>query len=166
MRIDGMEGLKEFRRPDAGWRWIVEEGRIREKGVMKDGGGEFFLEEDGEGPGGFPFVDMAGVGLVVIQDQELPRADGDILVADAIPFLPREDRFDGEAAYVLVTMALPAERVENDVLLPEAAEVRLFVESGGGMVGQLCKVHVVLKLSISAYSYSGAGSKLGEIRER
>jgi len=84
---------------------------------------------------------MTGIGLIVIEDEKLPGADGDVAAVDAIPFFPLQYGFEGKAADVFVAAGLCADRVEDDVQLSEPAEVQVFVEVGAAMIGQLGEIH-------------------------
>ena len=108
---------------------------FREQHVLEDRGGEFFFEKDREDPRAFALVDLAGVGLVFVEDQELPGADGQLAVTDTIPFFPVEHRFYRKTADVVGAIALRAECVEDNILFFEPVVMGLFIESGDVMVG-------------------------------
>jgi len=97
-------------------------------------------------------VDAAGVGLIIVEDEKLPGADGDLPAVDAIPFFPLYYGFEGQTAYVVVATCLAAAGVEDDILLFEPAEMQLLVESGGVMIGQSGEIHKIEHFGTAAIS--------------
>lgn len=75
--VDVIEGLEE-----------LDRGRGGAGGVFEDIVREFLFEEDRDDVCGFTVSDLAGIGLIVVQDEELPGADRDAAAVDAIPFFP------------------------------------------------------------------------------
>ena len=78
---------------------------------------------------------------MVIQDKELPTADGEGTAIDVVPFFAGEDGLEGEASHMVVAMDFAAEGVEDHILLAESVEVGLLVKAGGAVVGKGGKVH-------------------------
>jgi len=108
---------------------------------VKDIGGKFLLEKDGNRVCARAFIDPAGIGLVIVQDKELIAPDNQVATFDPIAFFAGKDGLEREAANVPVAACPIAARIEDDILFPELAEVGLFVKSRGGMVGQLRIIH-------------------------
>ena len=115
--------------------WVVQELFFGVLSIVEDGGGKCLFKENRQDLCAFAAMDLTGIGLVIVEDQELAGADGYPAVVDAIPFFAVEDRFYREAADVVGAMALGAEGIEDDILFFEPVEMGLFVETRDAMVG-------------------------------
>jgi hypothetical protein len=79
----------------------------------------------------------------VIQDEELPGTDGDVASFNLIPFFTRKDGLDGKTTDVVIAVNRRTKRIADDVMMTELAEMSLFVKSGGAMIGQPGKIHMI-----------------------
>jgi len=89
--FDGVKGLKKFRFFIAVIERVVEKLIFQQEFVMENGGGKFFLEENGQYVRKRAFVDAAGVCLIVVQDKEPAATDGQLMAIESIPFFAREN---------------------------------------------------------------------------
>ena len=137
--IEGVEGLEEF--GGTALVFVIQKRFFGVEHIPEDLGGEVFFEEYAEDAGALAWEDLAGIGLVVVEDEELTRTDGYPAIFDAVPFFASENRLNRKAADVVGAIALGAEGVEDNILFFEPAVMGLFVETGGVMDGQLREIH-------------------------
>ena len=74
---------------------VVEGGGFGVEGIGDDGLCEFFFEEDGEDFCGLTLTDAAAIGLVVVEDQELARANDEGAAVDGLFFFAGGEGLEG-----------------------------------------------------------------------
>src|SRR6185437_16387682 len=84
---------------------VVDLSLLRTEQVVKDIGGKFLLEKDGNRVCARAFIDPAGIGLVIVQDKELIAPDNQVATFDPIAFFAGKDGLEREAANVLSQLA-------------------------------------------------------------
>ena len=89
-----MQVLVEVGSDTSSLEWVVKEIILRLKHVVEGSGREILLEKYGENTGADTFVDVAGVGLTVIQNKKMAGTDGDLPTVHFVPFFAREDRLE------------------------------------------------------------------------
>jgi len=139
--VEVIQGLEEFRETAALFKGIVQQCFFLAQEVAKNRGDKFPAEENGENPNLSGAIDAAGVFLVVVENEEFPGSHGQLPVVHTIPFLAAEHRFYGKTTYMTRTMAPARERVEDDIVLPEFAEMQALIKPRFTIVRQRCKIH-------------------------
>src|SRR5579863_4795876 len=138
--LDAMQGLNKFGCRSTIIGRVIEEPFFRKEHVLKNGSGKILLKEEGETVRAVAFMDAVRIVVGVIQDEELPGADGNVASFHLVPFFPGKDCLDRKTADVVIAANSGAKRVTDDVVTAELAEMSLFVKAGGAMVGQPGKI--------------------------
>lgn len=131
---DRMQCLIEFRNNGIMERRMIRNGCIFFHCISIHRRCKFFPEKNGNHMCLLPGRYTAGILLIIVQHQVLPGLNCQLPVIDAIPFSAAHNGFDAQAANMIITGTATAFGIENNIVLPEPAEMSSLIKSGRGMV--------------------------------